>query len=165
MEEKRNEELEQISEEMTSVQQSEEVKTEEEEEKVQEQQGLPNRSIVLRLLAGVYLLYTGYRLCENVLSGAEGASWGFFVAGVAFLLIGAVMLFISGKNAMKKSRERKAAEERERELNPQLESEEVPKSMSIAERARLAGNVADKEAQEAEVSNTEDVQEENGSEE
>ena len=43
------------------------------------------------LLAGVYLVYTGYQLCKDVLTGVEGASVGFLAAGVAFLVIGGVI--------------------------------------------------------------------------
>lgn len=125
------------------------------------EQGMPTRSFVLMLLAGVYLLYTGYKLCESVLTGADGASWGFFAAGIAFLVIGAVMLFVGGKNAMRKSRERKAEEEREREQNPEPEA---PRRMTIAERARLAGDVAEKEAREAEGSDQVEVMEAAGEE-
>ena len=46
------------------------------------QNATPTRSYVLMILAGCYLLYTGYRLCKNVLDGVEGGSWGFFAAGV-----------------------------------------------------------------------------------
>ena len=38
---------------------------------------VPTRSMILMILAGCYLLYTGYRLCKNVLDGVEGGSWGF----------------------------------------------------------------------------------------
>ena len=30
---------------------------------------VPTRSMILMILAGCYLLYTGYRLCKNVLEG------------------------------------------------------------------------------------------------
>ena len=33
---------------------------------------VPTRSMILMILAGCYLLYTGYRLCKNVLDGVEG---------------------------------------------------------------------------------------------
>ena len=33
---------------------------------------VPTRSMILMILAGCYLLYTGYRLCKNVLEGVEG---------------------------------------------------------------------------------------------
>lgn len=62
------------------------------------QNATPTRSYVLMILAGCYLLYTGYRLCKNVIDGVDGGSWGFFAAGIGFLIVGAVMLFIGGKN-------------------------------------------------------------------
>lgn len=130
--------------------------SEEQTEDVQEstgQQSSPNRSNVLMLLAGLYLLYTGYKLCKNVLDGVEGGGWGFFAAGVGFLLVGAGMLFVSGKNFMKQDKEKRALEEAEAEKNSQEEKEEnssQSKSMTIAERARLAEKL--KEAEETETS-------------
>lgn len=41
------------------------------------QNATPTRSYVLMILAGCYLLYTGYRLCKNVIDGVDGGSWGF----------------------------------------------------------------------------------------
>ena len=66
------------------------------------QNATPTRSYVLMILAGCYLLYTGYRLCKNVIDGVDGGSWGFFAAGIGFLIVGAVMLFIGGKNFIKR---------------------------------------------------------------
>ena len=56
------------------------------------EQGTPTRSSIIMLLAGVYLLYTGYKLCKDVLDGVNGSSWGFFAAGVGFLIVGVVMM-------------------------------------------------------------------------
>ncbi len=58
------------------------------------QNATPTRSYVLMILAGCYLLYTGYRLCKNVIDGVDGGSWGFFAAGIGFLIVGAVMLLL-----------------------------------------------------------------------
>ena len=71
------------------------------------QNATPTRSYVLMILAGCYLLYTGYRLCKNVIDGVDGGSWGFFAAGIGFLIVGAVMLFIGGKNFIKRDKEKK----------------------------------------------------------
>lgn len=68
MEDKKKEEMVQ---EETSVQ-PEENKEEKEEQQETSQGGLPMRSCILMLLAGLYLLYTGYKLCQNVLTGVEG---------------------------------------------------------------------------------------------
>ena len=75
------------------------------------QNATPTRSYVLMILAGCYLLYTGYRLCKNVIDGVDGGSWGFFAAGIGFLIVGAVMLFIGGKNFIKRDKEKRAMEE------------------------------------------------------
>ena len=83
---------------------------EEEQEAGQEEtqeRGMPTRTCIMMILAGLYLLYTGYKLCSDVLSGVEGGSWGFAVAGVGFFIVGAGMLVIGGKNFLKKA-ERKA---------------------------------------------------------
>ena len=107
------------------------------------------------ILAGCYLIYTGYRLCKNVIDGVDGGSWGFFAAGVGFLIVGAVMLFIGGKNFLKRDKERREREEavmvEQKAAEPEKPAEK--KTMSIAERARLASNLEDaedeKEAEEA----------------
>lgn len=108
--------------------------------------GIPTRSSIMMCLAGLYLVYTGYRLCQNVLKGVEGGNWGFFAAGAGFLVVGAVMLFIGGKNLLKREKEKKEAAEAERQNNPEpVEEQQEKKPMTIAERARLAGALAEKE--------------------
>ena len=146
MEDNKKEELEQA--ETTEVKLPEEEQKKESETEDSRDQGLPGTSVGLMLLAGFYLVYTGYKLCSNVLAGKEGASWGFMVAGIAFLVIGAGMLFVSGKNLLRKNQAKKA-EEVEEKSEAQPEAEKAPRQMSIAERARLAESVAEKEAQEA----------------
>lgn len=159
MEDNKKEELEQTQ--KTEIKLSEEEKAEETKTENSKDQGLPGTSVGLMLLAGFYLVYTGYKLCSNVLAGEEGASWGFMVAGIAFLVIGAGMLFVSGKNLLRRNQAKREAAEQEREQNPQPDAEEAPKRMSIAERARLAESVAEKEAQEAEAQTKEIAEEEN----
>ena len=75
-------------------------------EENQNQSGLPVRSCMLMCLAGIYLLYTGYKLCKNVIDGVDGGAWYFMVAGIAFLVIGAGMLFYGGKNVIKDDKEK-----------------------------------------------------------
>ena len=92
--EERNEELETSAD--TEVKEETEIQTSENSENASadsepKKQERPAANFGLLLLAGVYLLYTGYKLCANVLKGEEGASWGFFIAGAAFLIIGAGM--------------------------------------------------------------------------
>ena len=43
----------------------------------------------LWMLAGVYLLYTGYSLAAAVIRGEEGATPIFLLIGIVFLIIGA----------------------------------------------------------------------------
>ncbi len=80
-------------------------------EKKENTQSLPARSMMLLIIAGAYLIYTGYTLCKNVLEGQEGAGWGFFVAGVAFVIIGAGMLFQGIKSYHARTKEKGPAEE------------------------------------------------------
>lgn len=123
------------------------------------QNATPTRSYVLMILAGCYLLYTGYRLCKNVIDGVDGGSWGFFAAGIGFLIVGAVMFFIGGKNFIKRDKEKRAMEEaamaEEKAAEPEKTTEK--KTMSIAERARLASNLDDAEEVE-ETKDSDDVE-------
>ena len=114
------------------------------------EQGTPLRSSIIMLLAGVYLLYTGYRLCKNVIDGVDGGSWGFFAAGIGFLIVGAVMLFIGGKNFIKRDKEKRAMEEAARAEEKAAEPEKTTekKTMSIAERARLASSLEESESED-----------------
>ena len=120
---------------------------------------VPIRSMILMILAGCYLLYTGYRLCKNVIDGVDGGSWGFFAAGIGFLIVGAVMLFIGGKNFIKRDKEKRAMEEaamvEEKAAEPEKTTEK--KTMSIAERARLASSLDDAEEVE-ETKDSDDVE-------
>ena len=104
-------------------------------------------------------MYTGYRLCKNVIDGVDGGSWGFFAAGIGFLIVGAVMLFIGGKNFIKRDKEKRAMEEaamvEEKAAEPEKTTEK--KTMSIAERARLASSLDDAEEVE-ETKDSDDVE-------
>ena len=118
---------------------------------------VPIRSMILMILAGCYLLYTGYRLCKNVLDGVEGGSWGFFAAGVGFIVVGAVMLFIGGRNYLRREKEKRAEQEAQTQVIRETQPAEEKKTMSIAERARLAENLDD--APEETVSEKSDSEE------
>lgn len=132
--------------EQEEILQPEETEGESQEQPEEVQQGLPNRSCVLMFIAGLYLLYTGWQLCQNVLKGVEGGNWGFFAAGVGFFIVGAVMLFISGKNFLRREKEKKEAEARELQNHPLPEDKpQERKAMTIAERARLAEGLSDRE--------------------
>ena len=124
------------------------------EEKKQE---VPTRSIILMLLAGGYLVYTGYRLCKNVLDGVEGGSWGFFAAGVGFIVAGGVMLIVGGRNYLRREKEKRAEQEAQTQTAQKAQPDEEKKTMSIAERARLAENLDDVE--ETEVQNDTETEE------
>ena len=112
------------------------------------QNATPTRSYVLMILAGCYLLYTGYRLCKNVLEGVEGGSWGFFAAGVGFIIVGAVMLFTGGRNYLRREKEKRAEQEAQAQIIRETQPAEEKKTMSIADRARLAEGLDDAEETE-----------------
>lgn len=105
------------------------------------------RSSILWIFAGGYLVYTGYRLCKNVITGAEDASAGFLVAGGIFVVIGAVLLIMAIRNLAKEGAQKQALEEaaakkaaEEAAKDPETATK---KNMSIAERAHLAENLDD----------------------
>lgn len=111
--------------------------------------GMPTRSLMLWVLAGIYLIYTGYRLCKNVIDGVEGASIGFMLSGIVFLVIGGGLLFFGVRGVYRADRLKKAQEAAANAQDgPKPEPKAVEpvkddgrKSMSIAERARLAGRL------------------------
>ena len=137
MEEPKNEEI------------TEEVKKEEE----QQPMGLPMRSCILMTLAGLYLTYTGYRLCKNVLDGVEGGSWGFMAAGIIFAVVGIGMVIIGGKGLLRNEKEEKEAEaaqkagvsEKAIPETSEVKTAEPAKKMSIADRANLVNKVNEEE--------------------
>ena len=128
------------------------------------------RTDILWVIAGLYLIYNGYGLCKSVISGAEGASPWFLVAGIAFIGIGGFLMVKGGLNL---SREEKAKREEAEKgqtqdsaargglfsaLTPPAPKEKA--GMSIAERARLAGREdqpADERAEQAPDAETEEA--------
>lgn len=149
----------------------EEVKGTQEKKKLWET--LPVRSCMLMCLAGLYILYTGYRLCKNVIDGVEGASFGFFIVGVVFLVLAVGMLYVGIRGVLADDKKQKAeaavakeaakaeeveeiseAEEKngaEKAAEESKETVEEPKEkgkMSIRDRANLAGRLAEEESEE-----------------
>ena len=142
----------------------EEVKGTQEKKKLWET--LPVRNCMLMCLAGLYILYTGYRLCKNVIDGVEGASFGFFIVGVVFLVLAVGMLYVGIRGVLADDKKQKAeaaaakeaakAEEVEgiseaEEKNGAEKAAEEPKEtgkMSIRDRANLAGRLAEEESEE-----------------
>ena len=99
------------------------------------------------ILAGCYLVYTGYRLCASVISGAEDSGVVFLAAGGIFVVIGAVLLIMAIRNLAKAGAQKHELEEaaakkaaEEASQNPKTVAK---KKMSIAERAHLAENLDD----------------------
>ena len=132
----------------------EELQQETTEEKNSDQGNSSTRSSLLWIFAGGYLVYTGYRLCANVISGAEDSSTGFLVAGGIFV-IGAVLLIMAVRNLakagaqkheMEEAATKKAAEETAKD--PEIAAA-GKKRMSIAQRAHLAESLDDAPEEEA----------------
>ena len=92
-------------------------------------------------------MYTGYRLCASVISGAEDSGVVFLAAGGIFVVIGAVLLIMAIRNLAKAGAQKHELEEaaakkaaEEASQNPEIVAK---KKMSIAERAHLAENLDD----------------------
>ena len=143
----------------------EEVKGTQEKKKLWET--LPVRSCMLMCLAGLYILYTGYRLCKNVIDGVEGASFGFFIVGVVFLVLAVGMLYVGIRGVLADDKKQKAEaaalkeaekaekteelsekEEPEKEMENAEEGKKTTGKMSIKDRANLAGRLAEEESEE-----------------
>ena len=137
-----------MSEQDKMTEQETEVTTSGEAPQEKKKQEVPTRSMILMILAGCYLLYTGYRLCKNVLDGVEGGSWGFFAAGGAFIVVGAVMLFVGGRNYLRREKEKRAEQEAQAQISRETQPAKEKKTMSIADRARLAEGLDDAEETE-----------------
>ena len=140
-----------MSEQDKMTEQETEVTTSGEAPQEKKKQEVPTRSMILMILAGCYLLYTGYRLCKNVLDGVEGGSWGFFAAGAAFIVVGAVMLFVGGRNYLRREKEKHAEQEAQAQIIRKTQPAEEKKTMSIADRAGLAGGLDDSEETETQA--------------
>ena len=112
-----------------------------------EQEKASGRRMLLWGLAGIYLLYTGFSLCKGFINGEEGSQMGFMIAGIAFLAIGAGLIFAAARNALKSG---KVKELKEAAAGGELKSEDRPltdHSMSIAQRANLTQRLADEETE------------------
>ncbi|MCD8154050.1 MAG: hypothetical protein LUF78_05080 [Clostridiales bacterium] len=115
------------------------------------------RNYVIWLLAGAYLVYTGYRLCSSVLAGEEGGGIGFMIAGIFFIVFGAALVFIGGRGLLRVGKEKQEeaqasaarAETGPDRSEPAPDSPEPAKKTSISERANLVRNLGDDVAEEA----------------
>lgn len=89
----------------------EELQQETAEEKNSGQGNSSTRSSLLWIFAGGYLVYTGYRLCASVISGAEDSGVVFLAAGGIFVVIGAVLLIMAIRNLAKAGAQKHEIEE------------------------------------------------------
>ena len=120
-----------MSEQDKMTEQETEVTTSGEAPQEKKKQEVPTRSMILMILAGCYLVYTG--------------SWGFFAAGAAFIVVGAVMLFVGGRNYLRREKEKRAEQEAQAQIIRETQPAKEKKTMSIADRARLAEGLDDAE--------------------
>lgn len=114
------------------------------------QKEMPKRSYILHVLAGGYLVYTGYQLASNVIKGSEGAHWGFLLVGGAFILIGGWLVVnavkgLSREEKMKRAEEAAAAAEEAKA--EKVESAKETGKMSIAQRAKLVDRINEEDAE------------------
>lgn len=153
MEKNENEELlEQSPAEIQQEDDTPEIAKSGKEEPDTEEQKVSNGRFILWSLAGVYLLYTSYSLCKGYVTGEEGTSMGFMLAGIAFAAIGAGLLFFGIKNMLSEEKIRKAKAAKnaamEAAAGGELKKEDASgqnRSMSIAERANMVKNLEDEE--------------------
>ena len=108
MEKNENEELLEQSPAEIQQEDTQEIAKSGEEESDTEKQKVSNGRFILWSLAGVYLLYTSYSLCKGYVTGEEGTSMGFMLAGIAFAAIGAGLLFFGIKNMLSEEKIKKA---------------------------------------------------------
>ena len=80
---------------------------------------------MLMCLAGLYILYTGYRLCKNVIDGVEGASFGFFIVGVVFLVLAVGMLYVGIRGVLADDKKQKEETAAAKEAAKAEEAEEI----------------------------------------
>ena len=128
-----------MSEQDKMTEQETEVTTSGEAPQEKKKQEVPTRSMILMILAGCYLVYTGYRLCKNVLDGVEGGSWGFFAAGAAFIVVGAVMLFVGGRNYLRREKEKRAEQEAQAQIIRETQPAKVLIDKIKRRRIRICG--------------------------
>lgn len=106
-----------------------------------------NRSHILWLIAGAYLVYNGFTLCRNVLEGAEGTSWAFALVGIVFMALGAGLVVLGLKGMAEKNRKDRNASEKPAEKTEEKEvlkpSDPSSAKMSISQRARIVESLGE----------------------
>ena len=120
---------------------------------------LSRRSCILYLIAGVYLIYTGFTLIKGKVTGVETATWGTAIFGGLFIIAAAVMIVVALRALKVLESQKKEESEESEEKTDEAESgtaegtgdgtEDVKpqKPLSIAERARLVSDLGDNEAE------------------
>lgn len=124
-----------------------------------------NRKDLLWSIAGIYLIYTAYDLGDSYFKKEEGSSLGFFLAGIAFGIIGAYLLYRVIRDNLRAEKRKKAeaaaqqaaaGEENgkaaggreEKTLAEKAAGRKAagqPQKMSISQRARLVESLSEAE--------------------
>ncbi|MDO4519550.1 MAG: hypothetical protein Q4B47_04570 [Eubacteriales bacterium] len=122
-----------------------------------------NRSNIIWMLCGAYLVYTGYSLISGFIKNAENSGVGFAIVGGVFALIGATLAIVGAKrwldNDKKKREEERLEDNSEGNEEPSVlkrawkasektAQEQQSKKVSIAERARLGSETVEEETEE-----------------
>jgi len=131
--------------------------------------GVPMRTYLIMILAGVYVAYLGVSLCQNVIKGADGSNPGFMVVGVIFIVLGVVFVINGIRGSLRVSKAQKEQENIEKEPADSIsasenveeaseasegedESRPAPaKKMSLADRANLVSRMGDVNEEDEEL--------------
>ena len=116
-----------------------------------------NRSHILWLIAGAYLVYTGFTLCKNVVQGVEGSKAIFMVVGIFFMAFGAFLCVMGLKGIAQKDKGNPVSPKAQIEAaRKKASEEETSDKMSISQKARMVETLGDVNTEEetAEESDT-----------
>ena len=109
--------------------------------------GRGNRSHILWLIAGAYLVYNGFTLCRGVLEGTEGSSIVFALVGIVFMALGAGLVVLGLKGMAEKNRKDRNVSEKQEEKTEEKEmsmsSGSSSAKMSISQRARIVESLGE----------------------
>lgn len=86
---------------------------------------LPKSTLIIRLIAGFYLIYLAYELFTSLQMENGAPVWLAAAAGVVFAVCGAVLVFISGKAFLKGDFQGGVLDQSEEEKDAQKEEESL----------------------------------------
>ena len=109
------------------------------------------RSYILWLLGGAYLIYTSYNLIRGYVNGEEEVTMVLLLIGVAFGVTGVLLVINAVRSMMKLQKLQQAGspasvgEEKKEQPEQPDQPAQPTRKRSIAERARLAQTLEEKE--------------------